>query len=36
MDIVYMNLKLINKFARIEYLDLLKWKKEDLHVLTMV
>lgn len=24
MDIVYMNLKLINKFARIEYLDLLK------------
>lgn len=28
MDIVYMNLKLINKFARIEYLDLLKWKKK--------
>ena len=25
MDIVYMNLKLINKFARIEYLELPKW-----------
>ena len=36
MDIVYMNLKLINKFARIEYLDLPKWKKEDLLVLITV